>query len=616
MKADGDEDGGGGGGKGKTGAGTGKMSEADKKRAIANNPTSTGYQVVPEPKDKLKTFWDNYNLLHEIMVDNGSSFLENILSKEFNSAGASASLGNLIKEIREKKANNQFTDLATLTDPAKANAAPDSPLTRAFKRFNELYNTPQTEGGETDFGKYLTEIGKSADKATFSDVYGFLFKKANSEFDTGKSAMDTETIVKLSNYLDKIAKGKELQTIFDRDQKTVETGVLTNVVSALKNKKYTDDFYREFTIDPNDIVVTDDDGFKRIKSKEELLQEYNTLRSTNDIIGYDTSTSTSPTTGITTTSQIPVYRNSRRLGILKGIIDNIDDISNTVKTLVSDQLSANKFTLDDKTLSTFGSYILQDFSDVDGEIAEQAIVRLLSDQNLIMSGGDNAAKDAINVEQFKTFVKDSNKADIQSAIKEIANSATVTGGGWNNAVEYRQFTEDPGDKRKAYVIKFDGAKLDDLFKKYSNAKGDSYNPSKAGTIQYIKENGLMIRTNDPIPGSLSEYGLQERYHQANGYYETPAFFDNLFKFRIDKTSKGEYVVSSDSYYNVKDPNTGEVKQMPLGGIEFPPTASFTGAIELLQTTALQRILQNQTQLDRATKNKPNKVTYEQIMAQD
>lgn len=69
LSGGGDEDGGGGGGGGGgTGGGKGrKLTEAEQKLAVTNTPSGTGYETVPQPKEKLETWFQNYAKTYDII---------------------------------------------------------------------------------------------------------------------------------------------------------------------------------------------------------------------------------------------------------------------------------------------------------------------------------------------------------------------------------------------------------------------------------------------------------------------------------------------------------------------------------------------------------------------
>jgi len=587
---------------GQTGVKTGKLTEAEKKVIIANTPTDAGLQTVPESKEaQLKTMWDNMNENFNGMVENGVKVSEEILGSTFNSGNAS--IGNLLTVIRDKKLNNQFTDEAVELTSTK-----DTPDTRAFKRFNELYNTAAS-GTKSEFQTYLETSGKKpGDKTTYGDVYGFLLNKSTKTFNDLKSAMPVDQFIRVNGYFNRISAGKQLNDIFQGDQKKIETDVIGNLEKVLASKEYTDAFYRKFKIDPNQIIVTDDDGFKRIKFKDELQQELAALKADNPILYYDTSTSVNPTTGATTTSRVPVYKNESKIRSLTGIIDNIGDIASEINKVVEDRITANVFTLDDKRLSSFRSYTLQDLGDQKGEIAEQAIARLMSNDMLIMSGNST---DGIDLGYYKVGKADSD--DVKQVVNELATSVKTTGNAWNNSIEYKQFSGERNDKRKAYVVKFDAGNIDGLIKKYSTESTND--PGKVSVLQKIKEEGLTIKTSEPIPGGLGLYGIIERFNQANRYIISPPDASDYYSYRVDKTVDNNYILSPNSYYIVANPNTGAPIKMPLSGLEFPQGASFQAISELLDGYIKSQIESAQNQLKRNVQNNPNKITMDALRKQ-
>lgn len=593
LKAQGGED---GGLKGPTGIKTGKLTEAEKKVMVANTPMDAGTEKLPEDApSKLKTFWDNMNENYNGIVENGIAASEELLASTFNTGNTT--IGNLLRIIRDKKLNNQFTDEAV-----EFISKVDNPDTRPFKRFNELYNTAAANT-KSEFQTYLESVGKkSGDKVTYGDVYGFLFDKTTKVFKDVQSAMPVDQFIKINGYFNNIADGNELAKIFTNDQKKVESEVLTNISNEINKNGYNETY----------LIATDDDGFRRLRTKEELQADLAYFTANNDKIGKKVIKGTmaaGPGISVTTDVVVDEYRYENQIKAVTKILDNIDDISSTVNKLVSDQLTANKFTLDDKTLSSFRAYTLQDLGDQKGEIAEQAISRLMSPDLLVMSGNPN---DAVDLNYYKT--KNAGTDDVKEIVNELASSVKTTGNAWNNSIEYRQFSGIRGDKRKAYVIKFDASNIDGLIKKYSaEATLDS---GKIDVLQKIKQEGLTVRTSEPIPGGLGLYGIIERYNQANGYIESPASAkDQYYFYRVDKKSDNNYKLSENSYYFVPDPNTGAPTKMPLGGLEFPQGASFKSIKELLDGYVRERILSAQAQLQRNLQSKKDKPQIGAILKQ-
>jgi hypothetical protein len=588
MKAEGGSSG--GGPNAKTG---GKLTEAEKKLIEANRPIDAGTEKVPESKEgQLLTFWENMNQNFNGMVENGVKASEEVLGSTFNSGNTT--IGNLLRVVRDKKLNNQFSDEA-VEFISKA----DTPETRAFKRFNELYNTAAS-GQKSEFQTYLEEAGKkTGDKVTYGDVYGFLLGKTTKTFNDLKSAMPTDQYMRINGYFNRIAKGNELNEIFQKDQKSVESQVLTNISNVIKKAGYDESY----------LIVTDDDGFRRLKGKGELQAELANYQADNPVVGTETyPTYAAPSAGAGGGVR-EVRKHEKQIWALQKILGGIDNITKEVNGLVSDALSANKFTLDDKTLSSFRAYSLQDYGDTKGEIAEQAIARLLSNDILIMSGNPS---DAVDLNYYKGRGGVDDEA-VKGVINELATSAKTTGNAWNNSVEYRQFSGDRGDKRKSYVIKFDAGNIDQLITKYS--KEATMDGGKQAVLQKIKQEGLVIKTSEPIPGGLGLYGIIERFNQANGFIESPKGVEDLYKYRVDKTSDNNYVLSSDSYYIIANPTTGAPTKLPLSGLEFPQGASFQSISELLDGFIKERILSAQTQLQRNIQNGPKKLTLAELEKQ-
>lgn len=598
---DGASTGGGGGKKG------GKPTEAEYKRSVANQILPSGLQEVPKSEDsKLKTYWAVKNDLFTQRIRQGNIAIEKILGGDFNKQG-NVSISTLLNVLSKKKEEgelntlvSEFPDQYTWGGEKKKGVIPDSPEKRAFDHFLSLYaKNPSGKGDETsEFYKYLTSKQSTDKGATYADVYDFLLKKAEKTYDQTKDAItDKEklALVGSDGPFGKIKRIDEILEVFNKDQQKIEENILSKIDTFIDPKKYNLDA----------LIITDQNGYRRFATKAEVKKRYDEV---NKVIGYkpvsDRFTRAALSGPAAGTGGAPVERvfavdENTRIRI-NNLYKDYDKLEKQFNDYVGQSLSANKFTLDEKALKTYGTYRLQSRSDVDGELAEAALPILLSPKNLSVSASvENDLESAIDIKGiFSKAVLGTNPGTetlnkVQGVLNELATAITSRGGSWNTDIEYKQFTGDRGDNRKEYVIRPELEKINSLISFYTTEK--TADPVKAATLTWIKENGLQIRTADPVPGGLDEYGVVERYHQANGFYSTSDDVKDLYSYRIDKKADNSgYYISPDSYYYAKDPITGEKKKMSFpSDIEFPANSSFSTNIDIMDQYVRARILQSE-----------------------
>lgn len=580
-----------------TGSGGGrKLSEAEKKLAITNAPIGTGYETVPQPKEKLETFYQNFAKTYDIKFKSGTEIIDGVLSKKFNELGSTANIATIIDELLKKKTENTLSSGVVELDPnGKSNNAI---LKGAFDRFIEVYGKDAAgKPGSSAWSKFLeTRADKNA-PPTWANVYDFLLQTAQTQYENEKSAYDLAERFKLDEPFDRMKRADELLELFRIDEKEVNSFILDKLGTIIDANKY----------DVSFLVKTDPNGFKRLASKDELLLQRKEYMDDNTIVAYKASKVPVPGTlaGITVYADgsIPVYKWNDEIFKLTKIINDYDKIDKTVEKLVGETLGANKFTLDDKTLSTFGTYSLGFRNDVTGEIGEQALARLFADDMILVAKPEAGKQLTIDVAAI--VGDDPSTSDIEklrSLLGEIKSNALTPQTGWNGTITYKQFTGDRGDNRKEYVIRFDGNQLEQMYKKYITS-GDGYDRDIAKMVAKIRDNGIQIRTDVEIPGGIEKYGIIERYYQSKGYYESDPKLNDMFHYRIDmKSDKSGYTLHPDSYYYSLDPISGARIKNNLFGIDFPAGSSFTYGRNLINEYIQNRIIRSKKALEQNMNN--------------
>lgn len=595
-----DSDGGGGGTRGGR-----KLTEAEKTLAITNAPVGTGYETVPQPKEKLETFYQNFAKTYDIKFKSGTEIIDGVLSKKFNELGSTANIATIIDELLKKKSENKLSSNVVELDPnSKSNNAV---LKGAFDRFIQVYGKDAAgEPKSSAWSKFLeTRTDKNA-APTWANVYDFLLQTAQTQYENEKSAYDPAERFKLDEPFDRMKRADELLELFRQDEKEVNSFILDKLGTVIDGKKY----------DLGALVVTDENGFKRLTTKDELRAK---KQEEDVIIGYqifNTITDKPVTSMVYSTppyvnpkfenlTVVPVYKNEQKRIILNKTFNDYDKINTAIEKLVGETLGANQFTLDDKTLSTFGTYSLGFRNDVTGEIGEQAITRLFSEDMILVAKPEAGKQTAIDVTAIAG--DDPSTDDIEklrSLLGEIKSNALTPQTGWNGTITYKQFTGDRGDNRKEYIIRFDGDKMEQLVAKYSKSGSDLHDGRKASMAAKIRDNGLQIRTDVEIPGGIEKYGIVERYYQSKGYYESDPKLNDMFHYRIDmKSDKSGYSLHPDSYYYTLDPISGARIKNNLFGIEFPAGSSFTYGRNLINEYIQNRIIRSQKALEQ-NKNNP------------
>jgi len=597
-----------GGGSGKSGGGR-KLTEAEQKLAVTNAPIGTGYETVPQPKEKLMTFWENFAKLYNIEFKTGTEIIDAVLSKKYNELGSTANMATIIDELLKKKADNTLSSSVVELDPNGKSTSVI--LKNAFDRFINLYGV-DVEGkpNTSPWSKFLeTRADKNA-PPTWANVYDFLFKQAKEQYDATKSAMTLTDRIKINEIFDRKNRAGELLELFRTDQKEITRFVLDELGTVIDGNKY----------DISLLVKTDPNGFKRLVSKDELLAQRAEYMKNNTIVGYTTINTARPSWGPpVVSSTLPVYKFEKEISKLNDVISGHDKINETVEKLVGDTLGANQFTLDDKTLSTFGTYALGFRNDVTGEIGEQALSRLFADDMILVAkpeAGKQSTVDVVAIAGDDPSTDDIER--LRSLLGEIKSSALTPQSGWNGTITYKQFTGDRGDNRKEYIIRFDGDKLNELVDKYSKSGTTISDGRKASMAAKIRDNGIQIRTDVEIPGGIEKYGIVERYYQSKGYYESDPATKDIFYYRIDmKPDKSGYVLHPDSYYKVKDPVTGElIQKNDLIDIEFPAGSSFTYGRNLINDYITYRIERSEKAYKQNQSNpSTKKITFADLQKQ-
>lgn len=608
-----------GGGSGKSGGGK-KLTEAEQKLAVTNAPIGTGYEKEPQPKEKLMTFWENFAKLYNIEFKTGTEIIDAVLSKKYNELGSTANMATIIDELLKKKADNTLSSTVVELDPNGKSTSVI--LKNAFDRFINLYGV-DVEGkpNTSPWSKFLeTRADKNA-PPTWANVYDFLFKQAKEQYDATKSAMTLTDRIKINEIFDRKNRAGELLELFRTDQKEITSFVLDDLGTLIDGNKY----------DINLLVKTDPNGFKRLATKEEIREKYNEA---NEVIGYriwDTNNNRPLTDRVYTTipylnpkydylTVMPVFKNENAAERKKisATYNASDKINESIEKLVGDTLGANQFTLDDKTLSTFGTYALGFRNDVTGEIGEQALSRLFADDMILVAKPEAGKQLTVDVAAIAGDDPSTGEIEIlRSLLGEIKSNALTPQTGWNGTITYKQFTGDRGDNRKEYIIRFDGNQLDQMRKKYLTS-GEGYDKDKAKMLAKIIDNGIQIRTDVEIPGGIEKYGIIERYYQSKGYYESDPATKDIFYYRIDmKPDKSGYVLHPDSYYKVKDPVTGElIQKNDLIDIEFPAGSSFTYGRNLINDYITYRIERSEKAYKQNQSNpSTKKITFADLQKQ-
>lgn len=592
----GDGEGGDGSGTGSSGGGR-KLTDAEKKLAITNAPIGTGYETVPQPKEKLETFYQNFAKTYDIKFKSGTEIIDGVLSKKFNELGSTANMATILDELLKKKSDNTLSSGVVELDPnGKSNNAI---LKGAFDRFIQVYGKDAAgQPKSSPWSKFLeTRADKNA-APTWANVYDFLLQTAQTQYENEKSAYDPAERFKLDEPFDRMKRADELLELFKTDEKEVNSFILDKLGTVIDTNKY----------DISLLVKTDPNGFKRLVSKDELLNQRAEYTKNNTIVGYTSVKTARPSWGPPMgESTIPVYKFEKEINKLNQVISGYDKINESIEKLVGETLEANQFTLDDKTLSTFGTYSLGFRNDVTGEIGEQALSRLFAD-DMILVAKPEAGKQ-LTVDVVSIVGDDPSTAEIEklrSVLGEIKSNALTPQTGWNGTITYKQFTGDRGDNRKEYIIRFDGSQLDQMYKKYITS-GDGYDADKAKMVAKIRDNGVQIRTDVEIPGGIEKYGIVERYYQSKGYYESDPKLNDMFHYRIDmKSDKSGYALHPDSYYYSLDPISGARIKNNLFGIEFPAGSSFTYGRNLINEYIQNRIIRSQKALEQNKNNPGNK----------
>lgn len=604
------EDGTGGGTGGGTGKSSGgrKLTEAEQKLAVTNAPIGTGYETVPQPKEKLMTFWENFAKIYNIEFKTGTEIIDAVLSKKYNELGSTANMATILDELLKKKTDNTLSSGVVELDPNGKST--NAILKGAFDRFIDLYGKDiEGEPDSSPWAKFLKERTDKNAPPTWANVYDFLLKQATEQFDATKSAMTLTDRIKTNEIFDRKKRAGELIELFRTDEKEVNSFVLDKLGTIIDGNKY----------DISLLVKTDPNGFKRLVSKDELLSQRAEYIKNNTVVGYTTINTARPSWGPEIgTSTVPTYKFEKEINKLNEVISGYDKINESIEKLVGDTLGANQFTLDDKTLSTFGTYALGFRNDVTGEIGEQALSRLFADDMILVAKPEAGKQSTVDV--VSIVGDDPSTAEIEklrSVLGEIKSNALTPQTGWNGTITYKQFTGDRGDNRKEYIIRFDGSQLDQMYKKYITS-GDGYDADKAKMVAKIRDNGVQIRTDVEIPGGIEKYGIVERYYQSKGYYESNPATKDLFYYRIDmKPDKSGYILHPDSYYKVKDPVTGElIQKNDLIDIEFPAGSSFTYGRNLINDYITYRIERSEKAYKQNQSNpSTKKITFADLQKQ-
>ena len=574
--SDGDSGGGSGGG---TGGGGRKLTEAEKLLAKTNTPTYEGLQAVPKDEGKpLPRFYNNLNMIYDAMMDAGIKGIGEMLGEEF-SKGGPAAISVLTNFLVKKKQEGKFFDEAIEINKGTG------PEAEAMRQFIKVY--------KEDITPYLSKAGKFGpnDPISYGDVYDFLLNRSYIQYDSQKEVFgDAKKIELLRNSFGQIEQLKQLADIYENDKQTLEDKVYSQADIILGPDKY----------DVSLLFKTDANGYKRLITKNEL----------NDIYAAKRLEMQKELGAKGFYNRDDVARSTR----MANVVNDYDKIEETLNKYVGEGLTANKFTLSKEALSQFGTYYLPFRSDVPGEVAENSIAMLLSDANL--SVGKDNTKNAIDLVPL-LGTDDLSQGDVDAARKVLAQLASDLknpDSGYSGTVQFKQFTGDRADNRKEYVIRIDSKKLQDQADFYEKKDNRTNEDLVIGSIyrRIIKEGGVSVRTNDPIPGGTGEYNVLERYYQSRNKYTSPEMAKDLYQFTIlKKVGDQGYELSPDSYYMVKNPTTGAPEKINLTGIDFPPQSSFLGLAAETTNYIIARIEAYTKKLQQQQANPGNTKVYMQ-----
>jgi hypothetical protein len=517
-----------------------KMTEAEKKLAQLNNPDYRGMQKLPQDIPIVQKLADDKRTVDDLSVRSGMRFVTSALSEDLSGFG-----GVLLQQLKAKHDQGKFWGEQAVEYTTGSTKAVDANFQNAMTSFKNKY-------GE----EYQQFLDKSSVKTpTYGSIYNFLVSKAQNVFDKG--------LINPANLADAKAaresseeNAKVLENI-NNDYKVIGNTLLQKVLTP-----------EEYAV----LVTVDNDGYKRIKTKQEIQEDYAKAS--------EVSRQPNPAwDGRYGSQYIDVYRDPGTMKRLKPFVgDNYNKTITALNTTLAKQ-SAQLYTLqDEKLLSQPKMISYTEDPTVQGEVAESAINTIFSLENIADLGGKEDKKPNVSSIDYTQLVgKNGSKTDAYDVVKELYNYST-SGNRGLTTITYMQFDPtydnigNPGVK--AYNIRFDSnAVIKDLRSTFKE------NPSKLAIIDKIATDGLTIRTPVQAPGFLSEYGPVERQFQTTMSYESPTWLKPYTSYTINKY-EDQYIIRGNFTY--KD-EMGNPKTVDFGEMKVPYNGSFQSIKKMMDS---------------------------------
>lgn len=537
----------------------GKMTEAEKKLAALNNPNYKGQQILPQQVPIFQRLADDKKTADELSVYSGINFITSTLSGDISGFG-----GVLLQELKNKHDQGSFWGNQATEYTSGTSTANNANFQKAMDSFKTKYGS-----------EYQEFLNKSASKTpTYASIYNFLVSKSQEVMDKG--------LINVNN----LAAATDSRRLMEDNSKIVQN--INNDYKIIANnilEKYLGP--EAYSI----LVTVDNDGYKRIKTKQEINAEYEKAsqvysRPNPSYDGRFGSPYVNSYTDPITMKKLAPYVGNNYDSLVKGM-------NNTLAKQAPTLYSLN----DDKELSQPKLISYTEDPSVQGEIAEKAINAVFSLENIAdLAGKEDKKPNLSSIDYTKLGGK---KEAVYDVVKELYNFTSSAGRG-NTSITYMQFdptydnTSSPNTR--AYNIRFDSkaviGELRSVFKENINGKLDIVNK--------IASDGLTIRTPMMAPGFLTEYDARERKFQQEMFYETPEWMKQYASYSINKYQDG-YVIRGGFTYKDEMGNPVTVDFSKDGEMKVPYNGSFQSTIKMLDSYIFGQIAIAQKKYDEAQK---------------
>lgn len=567
--------GGGGNNSSKDKATGSKMTEAEKKLQEANRPQFEGLQSLPANVNPAERVYIARQRAQDQSVSTALSFVDGVLNSDIGSFS-----GNLLSGLRDKYKAGQFWGVKAIEYTDGTTNASNTQFQQSMTAFKQKYGA--------EFDEWVKTKENSTGN-TYAQIYSFLLQKAEGAYENlpaDKKAQFAESRIAYEQ-------NSQLERQIDNDAREVGTAILQTVVNPEEQQ----------------VLITEEKSntganFKRLKTKAELQDEYEQVTTRRNAIEFKPVYGRDDM-GVRTITEYKVedpaafQALTEEANKLKKYIDGYDKTVGKLNDLITRQMPTLFSTQSDKALSQYNMFSYQMKSDVTGELAEQAIPMVLSDQNLRdLEGNVDKKPERATIDYTQYGPKKDKVNTVIRTLAGIAKSANIG----NTTLTYMQ--SDPTYRpikgeapAKAYNVKFDyNAVIDNLRSTY---KDDA---EALAIIDNITKYGLTVRTSMPVPGDLNEYEPVERFYQSKKHYKTPEWLSKDFTYEIKPNYDGSGYTVYNINYKVFDKEGNRVDGPKMDDINIGYNGSFQQIQRQLNGYLFQVIGQSKKTYDQANKN--------------